>query len=129
MNRLIKSTLAAAVLAPGLAFAAGYHASGNVSIIPDSVMQANMSVRYNTSAAGSPYVYATGYAGSYVGFFGRDGDNEYFSCYVSTTNPIYQAAVDIKNNLQDGSRLYVTKNAGSSECTNVFLGNYSYYQE
>lgn len=129
MNRLIKSTLAAVVLVPGLAFAAGYHASGNVYIVPDSSMQANMSVRYNTSAAGSPYVYATGYAGSYVGFFGRDGDNEYFSCYVSTTNPIYAAAVDIKNNLQDGSRLYVTKNAGNSECTNVFLGNYSYYQE
>jgi hypothetical protein len=129
MSRLIKSILAAGILTPGLALAAGYHVNGYVSIVPDSVMQANMSVRYNTTAAGTPYVYATGYAGSYVGFFGRDSNNQYFSCYVSTTNPIYAAAVDIKNNLQDGSRLYVTKNAGNSECTNVFLGNYSYYQE
>jgi hypothetical protein len=64
-----------------------------------------------------------------VGFFGRDSSNNFFACYVNTTNPLYAAAVDIKNNLQDGSRLYVTKTASSSECTNVFLGNYSYYQQ
>lgn len=127
----MKRTIAA-ILAAGFslsAAAAGYHVSGNVYISPDSYMQGNMSVRYNTSAAGSPYVYATGYAGSHVGFFGRDGDNDYFACYVFPSSPLYQAAVDIKNNLQDGSRLYVTKSADSNECTNVFLGNYSYYQQ
>lgn len=129
MSRLVKLVLAAGILVPGVAFAAGYHASGNVYVVLDSYMQANMSVRYNSTAAGTPYAYATGYAGSSVGFHGRDGENEFFSCYVPTTSPIYQAAVDIKNNLQDGSRLYVTKNAGNSECTNVFLGNYSYYQQ
>jgi hypothetical protein len=129
MTKLIRSIMTVALLLPVAVYAAGYHLSGQVSIIPDSTMQGNMSVRFNAAAAGSPYIYATGYAGSYVGFFGRDSDNEYFSCYVTTGNPIYAAAVDIKNSLQDGSRLYVTKTAASSECTNVFLGNYSYMQQ
>jgi hypothetical protein len=129
MSKLIRSLAVAALLTPGLGFAAGYHLPGQVSIAVDSYMQANMSVRWNAAAAGSPYVYATGYAGSSVGFHGRDGSSQYFSCYVSTSNPLYAQAVDIKNNLQDGSRLYVTKNSSSSECTNVFLGNYSYAQQ
>jgi hypothetical protein len=128
MSKFIRSLVVAACLVPCAGFAAGYHLSGQVSITPDSSMQGNMSVRWNASAATNSYIYATGYAGSYVGFFGYDGTNS-FSCYVSTTNPIYAQAVDIKNNLQDGSRLYVTKNAGNSECTNVFLGNYSYMQQ
>lgn len=132
MNRWVKSVLAVSMLIPGMTFAAGYHANGNVDVhtfTSYTMMQGNMSVRYNTTAAGSPYIYATGYAGSTVSFHGRDGDNEYFSCYVNTSSPLYQAAVDIKNSLQDGSRLYVTKDNGSNECSNVFLGNYSYYQQ
>lgn len=129
MARLVKLVLAFSILVPGMAFAAGLHGNGYVFVTPNSSMQANMSVRYNSTVAGSPYVLATGYAGQTVGFHGLDSDNEYFSCFVYTTSPIYQAAVDIKNNLQDGSRLYVTKTAASNECTNVFLGNYSYYQQ
>jgi hypothetical protein len=128
MSKFIRSLIVTAMFVPGLAQAAGYHLSGNVSISPNSYMQGNMSVRWNASAPNSPYIYATGYAGSYVGFFGYDGTNS-FSCFVSTTNPLYAQAVDIKNNLQDGSRLYVTKTSSSSECTNVFLGNYSYFQQ
>jgi hypothetical protein len=127
MKKFMRSLIVMAMFAPGLAPAAGYYGSGNVYVSPNSYMQGNMSVRWNASAPGS-YVYATGYAGSYVGFFGWDGTNS-FACWVSTTNPIYTQAVDIKNSLADGSRLYVTKNADSSECTNVFLGNYSYYQQ
>jgi hypothetical protein len=55
--------MTAILMIPGVTFAAGYHAPGNVSISPNSYMQGNMSVRFNTGAAGSPYVYATGYAG------------------------------------------------------------------
>lgn len=132
MDRLIKFVLTVSMLIPGMAFAAGYHLTGYVDVFSYStyaVMQGNMSVRFNTTAPGSPYIYATGYAGSTVSFHGRDSDNEYFSCYVFTSSPLYQAAVDIKNNLQDGSRLYVTRNLDSNECSNVFLGNYSYMQQ
>lgn len=132
MNKSVKSALAAFALIPGVALAAGYHVKGNVDVHTYStyvMMQANMSVRYNTTAAGSPYVYSAGYAGSTVSFHGRDGEYEYFSCYVYTSSPLYQAAVDIKNNLQDGSRLYVTRDINSNECSNVSLGNYSYFQE
>lgn len=131
MSRLVKLVLAVSVLVPGIALA-GYHASGNVSVNTYATyvaMQGNMSVRFNPAAANNVYVYATGYAGQTVGFHGRDGDGEYFSCHVPNSSPLYQAAVDIKNNLQDGSRLYVTKDLTSSLCTNVFLGNYSYYQQ
>lgn len=127
MNKFIRALIVTAMFVPGLTQAAGYHVAGNVSISPNSYMQGNMSVRWNPSAPGS-YIYATGYAGSYVGFFGYDGTNS-FSCFVTVSNPLYAQAVDIKNSLQDGSRLYVTKTASSSECTNVFLGNYSYVQQ
>lgn len=127
MSKFIRSITAAVLLVPGIGFAAGYYASGNVYVSPNSYMQGNMNVRWNASAPGTPYVYATGYAGAYVGFFGYDGTNS-FACYVNPSNPLYPHAVEIKNNLQDGSRLYVTKTADSSECTNVFLGNYSYSQ-
>ncbi|HEX5055659.1 MAG TPA: hypothetical protein VFX02_04090 [Gammaproteobacteria bacterium] len=127
MSKFIRSLIVLAMSVPGLALAAGYYASGSVYVSPNSYMQGTMNVRWNASAPGTPYMYATGYAGSYVGFFGYDGSNS-FSCYVSTTNPIYAQAVDIKNSLTNGGRLYVTKNADSSECTNVFLGNYSYFQ-
>jgi hypothetical protein len=128
MSKFIRPLIVLALFAPGLASAAGYYVPGYVYVGPNSYLQGNMNVRWNASAATNSYIYATGYAGSYVGFFGYDGTNS-FACYVSTTNPIYAQAVDIKNSLSDGGRLYVTKNSDSSECTNVFLGNYSYAQQ
>lgn len=129
MRKLLCFVVMSLLYIPIHSQAAGYHVNGNVFISPNSYMQANMSVRYNSNTAGTPYAYATGSAGSYVGFFGRDGDNDYFACYVQTDSPMYKEAVAIKNNLSDGSRLYVTKSSGSNDCTSVFLGNYSYYQE
>src|SRR5690348_3159250 len=99
--KFIRSFIVAAMFVPGLASAAGYYVAGNVSISPNSSMQGSMNVRWNAAAATNSYIYATGYAGSYVGFFGYDGTNT-FSCYVSTTNPIYAQAVDIKNSLTNG---------------------------
>ena len=126
MKMFFRFIVLSAIILPGAAFSAGYYLSGTVSVTP-TLMDAKMNVRFNGAVAGSPYVYATGYAGSTIAFAGRDSQNEYFYCYVPTTSPIHAAAEDIKNNLKSGSRLYVTKTETSSECTNVFLGNYSYF--
>ena len=132
MKKLIYIVLGSILFMPGFAHAAGYHVSGNVLIRQNRAMQntdmwAQMSVRYNTSAPGSPFVYAQGYAGGGVSFWGRDSNNRSFSCYVATSSPIYNAVVDIKNNLSNGSYLYVAKTASSSVCTNVFLSQRSYF--
>jgi hypothetical protein len=129
MHKFFRALTVATLLTPGFGFAAGFHSPGFVYVFPNSFMQGTMSIRWRSTAPGSPYIYAYGYAGSDVTFLGYDSDNEYFSCYVSTANPLYQASVDIKNSLQDGSLLYVAKNPDSSECTEVFLGNYSFYQQ
>lgn len=128
MNRLFKSILAACVLIPGITFAAGQHNAGYVYIQPGNYMQGTMNVRYNATVAGSPYIGAEGYAGGTIHFLGRDNDNEYFACYVSPGSSLYQAAVDIRNNLHDGSVLYAAT-ADGSQCSNLYLANYSSYQE
>lgn len=116
----------------GAAFAAGYHVNGNVDVFESGTrqyMQATMSVRYNTSAAGSPYALVNGYANSSITIAGRDGENQYFSCYVLPTSPLYQAAIDVKNNADNGARIYVYKQIASGECENFSLGHYSYFQD
>lgn len=110
------------------AFAAGYHYSGDVQINPaGTYMGGFMNVRYNTTAANSPYLWAAGAIGGDVTFFGRDINNRYFACVVQTTSSLYQGAVDIKNNLQNGSYLSVYKATDSNECTYVFIQNGSPY--
>ena len=115
----------------GAALAAGYHLTGSVSIFESGsrqYMQATMNVRFNTTTAGSPYVLVNGYANSSITIAGRDSENEYFSCYVLPTSPLYAAALDVKNNADDGSRIYVYKQTSSGECENFSLGHYSYFQ-
>jgi len=126
------SLLMASVLGAGTAWSAGYHLSGNVDVFTSGdrqYMQATMNVRYNTTAAGSPYALVNGYANSSITIAGRDSDGTYFSCYVSPASNLYSAALDVKNNLQDGSRLYVYKQTTSSDCENFSLGQYSYFIE
>jgi hypothetical protein len=130
MKKSVTTCLAILLLSAGSASAAGLSYSGSVQVFESGTrqyMQANMSVRHNTTAAGSPYVLINGYANSSISFAGRDGDNTYFSCYVPTTSPLHAAAVDAKNNFNNGSRLYIYKQTSSSECENFSLGNYSYY--
>jgi hypothetical protein len=130
MKKSVTTCLAIILLSTGMASAAGLSYSGNVQVFESGTrqyMQANMSVRHNTTAAGSPYVLINGYANSSVTFAGRDGNNTYFSCYVPTTSPLYTAAVDAKNNFNNGARLYIYKQLNSSECESFSLGNYSYF--
>lgn len=128
MNRLFKSALAACMLIPGTTFAAGLHSAGFVYIVPGNLMHGSMNVRYNTTIAGSPYIGADGYNGGNINFFGRDSENEYFACYVRPGTSLYQIAVDIRNNLQNGGILYAAT-ADGSQCSNLYLANYSSYQE
>lgn len=127
MRKSIIAILASVAL-PVTAFAQGYHVAGNV-YVSDTSLSGAMSVRYNTTVSGSPYLYANGYANSAVSFYGKDSDGETFVCSVPTTSSFYQEAVDIKNSLTNGGYLYVTKAASGSTCTNVYLLNGSYWQE
>lgn len=130
MKIVLSACIAALLLTAFEASAAGYSVRGNVYVTQSGTrqyMHANMSVRHNTTASGSPYALINGYASSSVTFAGRDGDGEYFSCYVPPSSPIYAEAVDAKNNFNNGSRLYIYKQQNSSECENFSLGNYSYY--
>jgi len=123
--------VAVAGMLSGAALAAGYHLTGSVSIFESSsrqYMQATMNVCYNTTIAGSPYVLVNGYANSSITIAGRDSENEYFSCYVLPTSPLYATAVAMQTGASDGSRLYVYKQTSSGECENFSLGQYSYFQ-
>lgn len=132
MNRTLCLS-AVALLAAALSnsvLAGGYYLTGNVDVFESGTrqyMQATMNVRHNGSAAGSPYVLVNGYANGSVTIAGRDSENQYFSCYVSPGSALYQAAIDVKNNADDGSRIYVYKQIASGECENFSLGHYSYF--
>ena len=59
MKHLVKLVLTAGMLIPGMALAAGYHVKGNVDVhtfTTYAMMQGNMSVRFNTTAPGAPYI-------------------------------------------------------------------------
>ncbi|MEJ2419337.1 MAG: hypothetical protein P8Y45_20915 [Exilibacterium sp.] len=127
MKKSIIAVLLASVL-PVTAFAQGYHVDGNV-YASDTSLSGAMSVRYNTSVSGSPYIYANGYANSAVSFYGRDSDGDNFVCSVPTTSALYDQAVDIKNSLTNGGYLYVSKPSSSSTCSSVYLLNASYWTE
>ncbi|AJQ96981.1 hypothetical protein [Gynuella sunshinyii] len=114
-------------LIAGLASASGYHVTGYVNASSTS-LYGSMNNRYNTSASTTTtYIGAYGSAGSTVTFFGRDGDGDTFSCYVTTSSTLYDAAIDIKNNLTNGGYLSVSKTATSTACTSVYLLNASYF--
>jgi len=130
MRMTLNTCIAALLLTTLQATAAGLSYDGNVYVYVSGTrqyMQANMSVRHNTAASGSPYVLANGYAGGSITFAGRDSEGDYFSCYVPTSSSLYADAVDAKNNLNNGSRLYIYKRESNGECEGFSLGNYSYY--
>ena len=119
-------------LVASVSMAAGYHSTGFVyvtnSTTSTSYMYGTMNVRYNTaSSTYSEYIYGTHSAGGSVTFSGRDGDGDYFYCYVPSTATLYDQAVDIANNLTNGAYLYVTKTSSSSDCSYVYLNKASYY--
>ncbi len=97
-------------------------------LVADNYMVGTMHVRYNTSYPNA-YIYGSGAVGDTVTFSGTDGSGNYFSCYVPTSSALYAGAVNVKNNLKNGSYLYLIKGTSSTECTYVFMGSASHYQE
>ncbi len=112
---------------PGYAGASGHVCASWVDV-GTNYMRGTMSIRYNaTPTAFTEFVSAYGYVNSVVHFYGRDGAGDTFSCYVPTTSALYAQAMDVKNNLKDGSLLYAAKGA-TNECTAVYIANHSCYQ-
>lgn len=114
---------------PILASAQGDHVPGYVYVGPNSeYMYGTFNNRFNTApSATKTYIGAGGYANGLLYFYGEDADGRYFYCYIPTTSPIYQAAVQIKNTLGDGSLLSVERTPPSSECTSVYSAKASHY--
>src|SRR5690606_1434160 len=118
-----------------LAFAAppsynGVSEPGFVSVNADATyMEGRINVRLNPAAGHqNSYLYTHHYANNVVWFQGLDGSSgRFFACVIYTTSPLYAQAVDISNNLQDGARLLVWRDANSSECTRIGLSNGSRY--
>ena len=130
MKQLKKFALiiVSAFVLPAMAWADGYHVDGRV-IVTDTYLSGSMSVRYNTTVGGDPYLYANGFANSSISFVGRDDTGNYFSCSVPTTSVVYKDALDIRNGMTDGKYIYVTKDASGTECTNVYMLSASYWLE
>lgn len=78
---------------------------------------------YGTMEGGgtqAQYVRAYGYGNGTLYFGARDNAGATFNCYVTTANPIYQAAADIRNNMTDGTFVRANAPASGQECTGVF---------
>ncbi|GLS24322.1 hypothetical protein [Marinibactrum halimedae] len=129
MKKLITAGIAAMVMGAPISHADGLHIPGTVNVTPNVSLSGAMNVRYNTTVAGNPYLYANGYAGSAVNFAGLDSDGDSFICTVSPGNPLYAEAVAIKNNLSSTGFLLVRKPENSNECNQVYLLNGSYWQD
>ena len=114
---------------PILASAQGDYVPGYVYVGPDSeYMYGTFNNRFNSApTANKTYIGAGGYANGLLYFYGEDAEGHYFYCYIPTTSPIYQAAVEIKNTLGDGSLLAVERTPPSSECTSVYSAKASHY--
>ncbi|MDA8365237.1 MAG: hypothetical protein M0Z84_15845 [Gammaproteobacteria bacterium] len=111
------------------AFAQGDYVPGYVYVGPNSeYMYGTFNNRFNTTlTATKTYIGAGGYANGLLYFYGEDANGHYFYCYIPTTSPIYQAAVQIKNTLGNGSLLSVERTPPSSECTSVYSAKASHY--
>lgn len=122
----------------GLAFSvatfsalAGKHSDGwiNVSVYEQtSTLIGQMNVRFNpssyTSSAFMDATYNTRDKG--VSFFAYDASRKkYFACGVAINSSLYDEALNIQSNLRNGSRLYITKNNSSNECTYIHYMNAS----
>ncbi len=93
-------------------------------VVGANYMYGTMHVRYTADA--TQYLRAYGYANSTVYFSGRDIASNFFSCAVTPASAIYAAAVDFKNNLRNGSFLYVASDAAGN-CTSINFQNASYH--
>jgi hypothetical protein len=105
-----------------------HHVQGYV-YLSDTFISATSNVRYSTQdTTYAPYVSVYGYANSNVYIYGRSGDGATFSCYVPTTSALYQTAVDIRNNMDNGSHIYAYKSSSSTtnECSTVYMNHSSY---
>lgn len=113
----------------GMVSAQGLHYTGNVTV-NGTVMYGSMSNLYNTAATTyTTFIYANGYANSSISFGGRDGEGDSFSCYVPTTSALYSQAVDVRNNMRNGSYINVSKSSTSNECTSVYMLNASMWMD
>ncbi len=102
-------SLVTALVIPGIA-------SANSVIVGSTYM-------YGTMEGGGThthYVRAYGYGNSTLYFGARNSAGATFTCYVKTSNAIYQAAADIRNNMTDGTYVYAYATASGRECTGVF---------
>ncbi len=129
MKQVMLAIAIACVMLPVSASAQGDYVPGYVYVGPDSeYMYGTFNNRFNTApTATRTYIGAGGYAGGLLYFYGEDADGHYFYCYIPPTSPIYQAAVEIKNTLGDGSLLSVERTPPSSECTSVYSAKASHY--
>ncbi len=127
-----KSLLALALVCgvfSGQVWAQGDYVPGYVYVDPNATyMYGTFNNRFNNAPTTvSTYIGAGGYAGGLLYFYGQDASGRYFYCYIPTTSPIYQSAVQIKNTLGNGSLLSVERTPPSSECTSVYSAKASHY--
>lgn len=117
-----------AVLFSMPALSAGDRQRGYVDVRESSdylILDATMSVRYNTSAEGSPYFYVNGYANSAISIIARDSEDKFFSCYIQKDSPYYNMISAIKSSLENGSRMVIYKKKATSYCEMIMYGQYS----
>ncbi len=128
--------ITSAVLMANVSFAAdapnyvGAHQHGFVSVnAAITSMQGLLNVRSHPAPGHeTSYVYTHHYANNVVWFQGLDAvTNRFFACVVPITDPLYNQAVAIQNNSQEGARLLLSKSTTSSNCTRIGLSNGSRY--
>lgn len=111
------------------AHAQGDYVPGYVRVAADgSYMYGTFNNRFvTTQSAYNTYIGAGGYANGLLYFYAQDPDGRYFYCYIPSSSSIYQAAVDIKNTLGNGTLLSASRSPPSSECTSVYSAKASHY--
>lgn len=124
--------LTVTALVPAASFADPLHLEGNVSVLLnqpggfDDHAYGQLNVRYSSNTEGQPFIGADGYANSTLYFAARDRQGEELICMLAPGDDLYEAAVNIKNNLTNGSSLSFSKLPGSNKCGYVYSGSYSY---
>ncbi|MGX5174629.1 hypothetical protein ACUR5C_11470 [Aliikangiella sp. IMCC44653] len=109
-----------------LGFASSVSAQILGSVIVNST-NTSMTGQFNvgtspTAGHANSYIWGNGYANSSIGFGGRDAvSGRSFYCTIPVGNALYDAAVNIRNNLGPMTYLRVNKSSTSSTCTSVFV--------